>query len=282
MWIEKSESDGLERSTVKQYAQHLKWHIGPLIGAKKLADLSLGDVHRFRTDLSKAHDFGEELMERKPCSRAMTAKVISSLSAILSDMVAQGQVARNVVREAMGPSTKRQNRIQKREEKRLEVGIDIPTKDELRAILGAAKGKWRPLVVTAIFTGLRASELRGLRQVDVDLDKKVLYVRQRANFENKIGNPKTSAGNREVPLAPIVVNTLREWRLACPKGAQDLVFPHDSGGVQPYDNIRYALGGIEPAAGLSTRAHPKYGLHAFRHAAASLFISKGFRPNACR
>jgi integrase len=278
MWIEKSESDGLERSTVKQYAQHLKWHIGPLIGAKKLADLSLGDVHRFRTDLSKAHDFGEELMERKPCSRAMTAKVISSLSAILSDMVAQGQVARNVVREAMGPSTKRQNRIQKREEKRLEVGIDIPTKDELRAILGAAKGKWRPLVVTAIFTGLRASELRGLRQVDVDLDKKVLYVRQRANFENKIGNPKTSAGNREVPLAPIVVNTLREWRLACPKGAQDLVFPHDSGGVQPYDNIRYALGGIEPAAGLSTRAHPKYGLHAFRHAAASLFIEQGFSP----
>jgi hypothetical protein len=29
-------------------------------------------------------------------------------------------------------------------------------------MLAAAQGRWRPLVVTAIFTGLRASELRGL------------------------------------------------------------------------------------------------------------------------
>ena len=210
MWVEQTESDGLERSTVRQYEQHLKWHIEPLLGRIKLADLSPGDVHRFRTDLGKAHDFGEELTGRQPCSRAMTVKVIASLSSILSDMVAQGQVARNVVREAMGPSTKRQNRIQKREEKRLEVGVDIPTKDELRAILGAAKGKWRPLIVTAIFTGLRASELRGLRWPDIDLDRRVLNVRQRADFENKIGDPKSEAGKREVPLAPIVVNTLRE------------------------------------------------------------------------
>jgi integrase len=278
MWIEKSESDGLERSTVKQYEQHLKWHIEPLVGRIKLADLSPGDVHRFRTALGKAHDFGEELKARQPCSRAMVAKVISSLSSILADMVAQGQVARNVVREAMGPSTKRQNRIQKREEKPLEVGVDIPTKDELRAILGAAEGKWRPIVVTAIFTGLRASELRGLPWSNVDLDKKTLNVRQRANFANEIGVPKSGAGNREVPLAPIVVNTLREWRLACPKGPLDLVFPHHRGGVELPANIRNALGRIEAAAGLSDRDYPKYAMHAFRHAAASLFIEQGFSP----
>jgi len=278
MWVEQGESDGLERSTVRQYEQHLKWHIEPLLGRIKLADLSPGDVHRFRTDLGKAHDFGEELTGRQPCSRAMTAKVLASLSSILSDMVAQGQVARNVVREAMGPSAKRQNRIQKREEKRLEVGVDIPTKDELRAILGAAKGKWRPLIVTAIFTGLRASELRFFPRPDVDLDKKVLTVRQRADFENKIGDPKTGAGNREVPIAPIVVNTLREWRLTCPKGSQDLVFPHEKGAVQSYTRIRRGLGQIEEVAGLSKKEQPKYGLHAFRHAAASLFIEQGFSP----
>jgi integrase len=146
--------------------------------------------------------------------------------------------------------------------------------------LSAVTGKWRPLIVTSIFTGLRASELRGLRQVDVDLDKKVLTVRQRADFENNIGDPKTGVGNREVPLAPIVVNTLREWRLiiTCPKGSQNLAFPHDTGGVQSYGNIRYALGRIEAAVGLSDKDHPKYGLHAFRHAAASLFIKQGFSP----
>jgi integrase len=31
-------------------------------------------------------------------------------------------------------------------------------------------GRRRPLLVTAIFTGMRSSELRGLRWQDVDLD----------------------------------------------------------------------------------------------------------------
>jgi integrase len=280
MWIEKSESDGLEPGTVKQYAQHLKWHIGPLIGSIRLADLSPGHVHDFRADLRKSHDFGDGLRDRQPCSRAMTAKVVSSLSSILADMVSQGQVARNVVREAMGPSTKRQNRIQKRAEKPLEVGTDIPSKDELRAILTAVGDfpEWRPLVVTAIFTGLRASELRGLPQVNVNLDKKMLSVKQRADYMGRIGDPKSDAGKRDVPLAPIVVNTLREWKLACPKGARDLVFPHKDGGVQSLTNIRNALGRIEAAAGLSPKGHPKYAMHAFRHAAASLFIEQGFSP----
>jgi hypothetical protein len=44
-------------------------------------------VHRFRIDLGKAHDFGEELKKRKPCSRAMVAKVTSSLSSIFAEMV---------------------------------------------------------------------------------------------------------------------------------------------------------------------------------------------------
>jgi integrase len=279
MWVEQAESDGLENGTVRQYNQHLKWHIEPLLGRMKLADLSPADVHRFRSDLGKAHDFGENLKGRKPCSRAMIVKIMASLSSILSDMVAKNQVARNVVREATGASTKRQNRIRKREEKRLEVGIDIPTKSELRAILSAAQGKWRPIVVTAIFTGLRASELRGLRWSDVDLAVGILTVRQRADFANAIGDPKSAAGKREVPLAPIVINTLREWKLTCPKGSQDLVFSNGKGNVQAHKQIlRSGLGPIEATAGLSDKARPKYGLHAFRHVAASLFIEQGFPP----
>jgi integrase len=278
MWVEQAETDGLESGTVRQYRQHLKWHVEPLIGSIKLADLSPDDVHRFRASLGKDHDFGEGLKNRKPCSRAMTAKVMVSLSSILAEAVAKGTAPRNVVREAMAPSVKRQSRIEKRLERPLEVGTDIPTKDELRAILGAAGGPWRPLLITAVFTGLRASELRGLRWQDVDLDRRVLTVRQRADYENKIGDPKSDAGKREVPLAPIVVNTLREWRLACPQSALGLAFPNRNGRVRAHGHLLRGLGLVEEAAGLSDKAHPKYGLHAFRHAAASLFIEQGFPP----
>jgi hypothetical protein len=40
---------------------------------------------------------------------------------------------------------------------------------------------------------------------------------------------------------------------------------------------RRILGPIEVAAGICTDKHdPKYGLHSFRHAAASLFIAEGW------
>ena len=274
LWVDQARDDGLEDSTVRMYGQHLRLHIEPLIGAVKLTDLSLDDVARFRAALGKVGPGDHE-----PCSRAMTAKVIASLSSILSEAVAKGKVSRNVVRDATAASTRRHKHVQERQERPIEVGLDLPTKDELRAILAAADGRWRPLVVTAIFTGLRASELRGLRWSDVDLDDAVLTVRQRADFANKIGSPKSDAGKREVPLAPIVTNTLREWRLACPKGKLDLVFPNRRGNVEGHAHILYrGLGPIEHAAGLSPRDRPKYGLHAFRHAAASLFIEQGFPP----
>jgi integrase len=147
-------------------------------------------------------------------------------------------------------------------------------------MLTHAKGRWRPLVVTATFTGLRASELRGLRWSDVDLEKAVLHVRQRADRWNTIGSPKSASGKRTVPLAPLVTNTLREWKLACPKGELNLVFPSSTGKVDSPPNMhRRGLGALQVEAGICKDAmHPKYGLHALRHAAASLFIEQGFSP----
>src|SRR5436853_369094 len=131
-------------------------------------------------------------------------------------------------REVQQPRRRRERGLDQRHKKDLEVGVDIPTKNEIRAMLAHAQGWVRPLIVTATFTGLRASELRGLRWGDVDLDRGELTVRQRADRWGSLGSPKSDAGKRDVPLAPVVVNALREWRLACPKGA-GLVFPNTRG-----------------------------------------------------
>jgi integrase len=267
-WIAQAETDGLEASTVRQYRQHLDYHIKPVIGPMKLAELTPGVAQRFRNTLIK-----------EGRSRAMAQKAVSSLGSILADAMATGQVARNVVRE-QARQRGRRNRVEKRHEKRIEVGVHIPTKEEIHAILDHVHGRWRPLIVTVVFTGLRASELRGLRWDDVDLDRGVLTVRQRADRWNKIGSPKSDSGKREVPLAPMVVNVLKEWRLACPKGELALVFPNDAGNITTLPSIhRRGLGPLQVAAGITTdKLHPKYGLHSFRHAAASLFIEQGFSP----
>src|SRR5207302_1183457 len=152
------------------------------------------------------------------------ARASVSVAKAGEDWIAQGQT------DGLEPSTLRQYR------KHLEVGVDIPTKDEIRAMLAAAEGWFRPLFVTAVFTGLRASELRGLRWLDVDPDGAELTVRQRADRWGTIGSPKSDAGKRSIPLAPMVVNALKEWSLACPKGA-GLVFPTKRDKVRQLNTI---------------------------------------------
>ena len=50
-----------------------------------------------------------------------------------------------------------------------------------------------------------------------------------------------------------MINTLREWRLACPKGDQGLVFPTAKGQIEHHTNIVRALRPVLVAAGLTDK-----------------------------
>jgi integrase len=207
-WIKSLEVEGREATTLAQYRQHSK-HITDRIGDVRLANLTTPHLNTFRDDLLTT------------MSRAMARKVMSSLKSLLKDAQRRGNVAQNVALAV------KKIDADKRGEHWLKIGVDIPTGDEIRAILAAAGQRVRPLLLTAIFTGLRSSEpseLRGLRWSDVDLKCGELHVRQRADRYGVIGKPKSAAGHRTVPLGPMVINVLREWKLACPKGEHNLAF----------------------------------------------------------
>jgi integrase len=271
-WIATAESNGLERTTVANYRSHVALHIAPLIGSLKLTGLSVPALRAFEDQL------------RKDGRSALTVrKVMVSLGSLLADAQERGLVGRNVVRDMSG-RRKGADRQQDRQKGRLKIGVDIPTRDEIKAIVGALEGRWRPILLTAIFSGLRASELRGLRWKDVDLSKRVLHVRQRADRFNAIGRPKSISGERTVPAPPIVCNALKEWRMACPKGELGLVFPNGSGNVEQLNNI--SRRGLHPTiirAGVTVEEKgvdgeavilPKYsGMHALRHWYASWCIN---------
>jgi integrase len=266
LWIESGEAAELERSTLAQYRQHLEHHIAPLIGAVKLAQLTAPMVRRFEDQL------------RADRSPAMVRKILRSLSAIVGDAQERGLVAQNVVRSLRTRRRRgKELHADRRQKGRLKIGVDIPRLDEVRSIIAHLDGRWRPLLLTAIFTGLRASELRGLRWTDVDFKRGELHVRQRADCYHKIGPPKSEAGERAVPLPPMVVNALREWKLACPKGELDLVFPNGRGRVESRPNItKRALHPVQIAAGVTDKhGKAKYtGLHALRHFYASWCINR--------
>jgi integrase len=255
-WIAFIELEGRERSTVNQYRQHAKYHINPRIGRERLAKLTTPRINKFRDDLLA------------DISRPLARMVLKSLRALLKDAQRRGNVAQNA---ALGVSIKSASK------RKFKVGIDIPTPEEIKRIVHAASGKARPFLLTAIFTGLRSSELRGLRWQDVDLKRGELHVHQRADRFNVMGKPKTESGERPIPLGPLVLNALKEWRLACPKGAHNLVFPNGRGNIENYNNIVERIlqptlikAGVVDAAGKA-----KYkGLHALRHFYASWCINR--------
>jgi integrase len=98
-------------------------------------------------------------------------------------------------------------------------------------------------------------------------------------------------------MAPMLANTLREWKLACPKGERGLVCPNGAGNVENHGNIYNRLLAPLPIACGITRGHkvdqngelaldkkgrpiplPKYSLHRLRHFCASWLIEQEFSP----
>jgi integrase len=184
LWLERSSL--LERSTRQQYKSHVDHIAKSSIDTVKLARLTRPAVTNFYDELL-----------HKGMTPATARKVLTSLKTIISTAQERGLVAQNVASAVRLPKAGRK------------VEFVIPTKDELRRILEHS-GKWRPLLITAALTGLRASELRGLMWDDVDLETKVLHVRRRADYTRALGPPKSRAGARTVPLAPPRSSTLFE------------------------------------------------------------------------
>lgn len=271
LWIRSTEQAGRERTTVDQYRQHADLHINPLIGTTKLTQLTAPSIRAFEDKLLE--------LGRSP---AMVKKVLVSVGSMLADALERGLVGRNVVREMKRRRGASDHRAERRAKGKLKMGVDIPLPVEIRAIVGELRGDSRPVLLLATFGGLRASELRGLpREGAVDFKAGKTKVFQRADRHKAIGKPKSEAGEREVPLPPIVINALREWTVAS-KSDSAFMFPAGDGGPLAHRTIADAFMATQIRAGV-VKAEPgpdgkpvaKYtGLHALRHFYASWCINR--------
>lgn len=266
LWIERARQLELERSTIKSYDEIARLHVEPFIGSEKLSKLTMPTVQAY----------ADALLETR--SKAMAGKAIRALSSIITEAQRRGLVAQNV---AKGVKVIRSKREKKK--------IIVPPKLDLRTMLDTAVSgfaDFRPLLLTAIFTGLRSSELRGLRRVDVDLRTAEITVSQRADQWGDIGPPKSHAGHRTIPVPPILVSVLREWMLRAPPSRLGLLFPNSEGGVRLHSNmlnreywpLQIAAGLWEPTDKRDGKGHPivrpRYDFHSLRHAAASAWIKQ--------
>ena len=146
---------------------------------------------------------------------ASTRSAASSMTRRSADSSAQ-----NVVRPyAARKRTVRTLRIDEAPQGQAQGRHRHPRPDEMRAIIARTlKG---PLAAALVNRDLyRPARIRIARPAmgGIDFRRGALQVCQRADHWNKIGPPKSEAGERTVPLPPMVVSALREWKLVCPKG----------------------------------------------------------------
>lgn len=258
LWISACARRGLEQSTIRQYQQHLEYHLCPLVGPLLLCELTTPIVQRL----------ADELVEQRGAATAK--KAIASLKSLLTEAQRQGHVRDNVAK----PVTVRRPRC-------VVERCVMPSIDEARCIIEAAGARWKALFATAAMTGLRASELRALAWSEVDFEAGIVKVRRRADRWNVIGPPKSTSGRRDVPIGPRLAACLREHRRWCGENDLGLAFATGNGRIETLSNIwRRGLAPAQRRAGvIGPTGKPKYGMHAFRHFAASLFIaSRKFSP----
>ena len=273
LWIASGENSDLERSTVNQRRHHMKHHILPFIGETLLSKLTVPVAREF-----------EDRLRQEGRSTAMVKKVLTSLSSIMADANERGLAMRNPVRDMRLSRKGRDARAEKRQKRKLQVGVDIPTPQEIKALVDALSDHWRPLLMTVVFTGMRSSEIRGLRWRDIDMRAwaSTISVRQRADEFGEIGAPKSAAGARTIPIPENLRVTLAQWRMKSWPSRKDnpldhLVFANPDGKPRSHTNIINK--GLIPAmlrAGVVTASgKAKYtGLHALRHFYASWLINR--------
>jgi integrase len=262
-WLAHCEAAGLEAGTLRTYELCARHHVLPALGRERLAKLTSPRIHQYRDALLRG-----DLPDGKARSREMANKALWTVKAIIGEAQRQGLVAQNVAMPVkLGRSGRHKERVQ------------IPTREHMRAIIEAAPPRWRALIMTAAFTGLRASELRALTWANVDLKAGTITVSQRADRFRTIGSPKSASSRRVVPLMAELARALRERKLASAPGAL-LVFPTANGGVMAHSNMaERCFMATQRRAGLGDHdGKPLYSVHAFRHFAASLFIAAGFQP----
>ena len=147
--------------------------------------------------------------------------------------------------------------------------------EQIAALLRILKEPTRTMVFLAVFTGLRVGELLGLKWKDIDFQKMEVHV-IRSIVMQHVGDCKTEASRKPVPLDLRLSKVLWNWRLHSPYPTdEDWVFasPH-SGGKLPYWPGSLYKAHLEPAAKeIGIVGH--FGWHTFRHTYATLLKGNG-------
>lgn len=254
-WLARKRS-ALSVATLDRYAVALEDHILPTLGAWYIDAITPDACVAWR-DEAAARTYGDE-------GRVYGARTVNGWLRVLRTLLADACVELRI-----GPSPASRLRALPEPPAYDDADPNVLSATELGALLVAlhkTSPGWYALIALMGLTGLRTSEATALRWSDIDGD--VITV-QRSAVRGHVRERTKTGAVRRVPLAPAVVEVLREQRAALELRAREesiargeivpvseWVFPSDVGTPRYGTTLARPLRRALAAAGITRRLTP--------------------------
>ncbi|MDP8931089.1 MAG: site-specific integrase [Actinomycetota bacterium] len=263
----------LATKTAHEWRRAFDRYVIPRVGHVEVQQLTSAHLSALYSDLltSGGRDGG-------PLSATTVRAIHTRMRSALKDAVRWRLLDRNPAEDADPPAYRQTTQARRR-------AMRTWSEDELRRFLEATTGhRWHVLWEVAAATGLRRSELLGLRWRD--LDGGLLAVRQTLVEKDDgwelVETTKSVGSSRTIPLDRRTVAVLRahaktqkEWQLRAGPAWEDggLVFTDELGRPLSPPAVTQAFRRACEAAGV-----PRVRFHDVRHTHATLMLRAGVNP----
>jgi len=230
-------------STIESHRVLFKWYIEPRWGHFRLSAVRTMEVEEWLHSLSLA-----------PSSKA---KLKSILSVLYNHAIRYEWLTFNPISRVRTSSKRLRDK-------------DVLTPEEFQRLAEQLSVRDRAMVLLIGSTGLRRSEMIALTWSDLNIRMMEVNI-LRSCVRNRFGKTKTEASRRPVPLHPLVLNALLNWRKKSPHATElDFLFPSTRfKGSNPLSPDSVLEKSIRPALIRAGIVGKQIGGHSFRHSLAT-------------
>lgn len=239
---------GISEQTRKEYKADLNRHVVPVLGGKRLDEITARDIERL---------IG--VLRGKGLSDGSIRNAVVPLKALLRWAVRHEVLSHDPSTAVTLPGRAR------------DTGVRALRDDELKRLLKALPEEGRLVVDLLASTGLRASEAMGLRWQHIDLRRRRITVEIRRHGR-EIAPPKTGRSRRIVPISARVAKMLRAEakRQGGPLPEAFVLLSPQGRPLDHHNFMRRTFRPAREAAGVEWA-----GLHTLRHTCATRLIRGG-------